>query len=133
MYETLFHIKFCTSELNFHYYRYIQNLSLWIQNNWRSFHTVINLPKHRKKSPLDVLWHRNKEAVIDELKSILKEKGRLDDEPTNNDIFIYRVSAAKRVYDQLNPDERAKIDKESSEGNIESPPEVQRRYKCFPL
>lgn len=64
--------------------------------------------------------------VMDELKIILKEKGRTD-EPTDDDIFKNRLSAAKRVYERLSVDDRAKIDKESVDTTTVSPPEVQRR------
>jgi hypothetical protein len=62
---------------------------------------------------------------MDELRVILKEKGRTD-EPNKNDIFKYRTTAAKRVYDRLSPEEQTKIDIECI-NDIVSPPDVQRR------
>lgn len=76
---------------------------------------------------MDVVWHRKEMVVKDEIRVILREKGFDVDELTAKEIFENRISAAKRVYDRLSPDERALVEKECIEENTASPPDVQRR------
>lgn len=67
-----------------------------------------------------------KDEVKEEVKNILKEKGHID-EATNDDYFKYRNTAAKRIYEQLSDDEKAKIDEECESGNVISPVDIQQR------
>lgn len=80
----------------------------------------------RKKSRVDVVWHRMKDMVKDEINVIVKESGGMH-EATNEECFKYRTTAAKRVYLALSADERAKIDKETQEENVIAPPDVQKK------
>jgi hypothetical protein len=104
-----------------------QNLSAWIRNNWRPYHTHRGLvPNERKKSRLDIIWMEMKEKVKDEIYAMMKEEG-LSSELTAADIFKRRTTAAKRVYQSLSPDDQAAVQKKIDDRTDVVPDEIKQR------
>jgi hypothetical protein len=56
------------------------NLSEWIRNNWRPYHTSRGfVPNERKKSRLDIIWMEMKERVKNEIIVMMEEEGLTSD------------------------------------------------------
>ena len=105
----------------------VQNLSAWIRNNWRPYHTNRGLvPNERKKSRLDIIWMEMKERVKKEIFAMMKEEG-LTSEPTADDIFRRRTAAAKRVYLSLSPDDQAAVQMKIDNKTDVVPDEIKQR------
>jgi uncharacterized protein YdhG (YjbR/CyaY superfamily) len=72
---------------------------------------------------LDVVWRELKERVLNEIRALVNEK-----EPTAAEIFQYRTTAARTVYDMLSEDEKAVIHEKIAKGGVDiNPPDIQQR------
>ena len=103
-----------------------QSLSHWIRNNWRSYHNTRGLGRNeRKKSRVDVVWMFMKEKVMEEINAMVREDGG-DEEATAEEIFKYRTTAAKRVFESLSVDDQSLIQKRIQEGGDNVPVNVKQ-------
>jgi len=104
-----------------------QTLSIWIRNNWRSYHNSKRLGRNeRKKSRVDVVWMNMKEKVIEEINVMVREDGGEGD-ATAEEIFKYRTTAAKRVFEGLSVDDKSVIMKNIEDGGDNVPIDIKQK------
>lgn len=76
-------------------------------------------------SKLDILWREQRGDILKEIELIHEEEGR----PGEPDRFGLRNTAARRVYDRLSEDEKARLENATShKGNNSNPPDIQKKY-----
>jgi hypothetical protein len=104
-----------------------QTLSMWIRNNWRSYHTSNGLIRNeRKKSRVDVVWLQMQKRVEDEMNTMLAEEGRTG-EANSEDTFRLRTTACNRVFQGLSLEDQALINKLIQEGADIVPNDVKQK------
>jgi hypothetical protein len=75
---------------------------------------------------VDVVWRELKERVLNEIRAMVNKDG--EREATAADIFQYRTTAARTVYDTLSEDEKAVIHEKIAKGGVDvNPPDIQQR------
>ena len=67
-----------------------------------------------------------KERVKDEISAMMREEG-ITSEPTAEDIFKRRTTAAKRVYLSLSPDDQASIQNRIDDNSHVVPDEIKQK------
>lgn len=85
-----------------------QVLAKWVANNWRPYSTEKAAKGIMRTTYIDVLWRERKDDVMNELKRML---GVTDFDKGDQRVFMQRTAAAKRVYEQMNEQEKQEINK----------------------
>ena len=82
---------------------------------------------------MDIVYREMKEKVLDEITVMVNEGGESNDEggkrePTREERFKLRTTAARNVYDRMTADEKAAIQQKVDKQRVDiSPIDVQRK------
>lgn len=104
----------------------MQELTKWLTNNWRPYHSMAKKPNGLKIKRSEVLWHTKQDLVYKEIANLL---GVEKADSSTDHWFEKRLPAIKNILDRMTDVESAELDEEVKRINNEGfPDDIKRQY-----